>query len=425
MASSYIRNWFKDTWNIFVHELRTIVRDGGVMIIFTVGAMGYPLLYSLIYHNGVLEDTPVAIVDLADCSDSRRFIREIDATRELSTARKCTSMEEAQRLLQKRKVNGIVMIPEDFGDKLAHKETAILSIYADMSSFLYYKNLLMGTSFVMLHEIESIQVERYCEAGYTPQEAWQLTKPILYEEKNPYNPAFSYMIFFLSAALLLVVQQTMFYGMCMIAGTMRENNHSFASLPDNLKGRGIGRVVWGRGGAYWVLYMFIAMYIAYVVPAIGGLPQRGSYWDILMLLLLYVTDCVFFCMAWSTLITRRETVFILLLFISPVAMFLTGFSWPEQAFPAFWKYFSYIFPSTFACRAFINLNTAGGDLETVRDLLMVMVLQGGIYCFLAHVAVYVENWTIHHREDIRARRMVAEKQILERNASLGRLMSED
>ena len=153
----------------------------------------------------------------------------------------------------------------------------------------------------------------------------------------------------------------------------------------------------GRGAAYWLLYMGIGIYIAMIIPAVFGLPQRGAFRDILVLLLFYVTVCVFFCHTWSTFIHRREIVFVLLLFMSPVAMFLTGFSWPETAFPAFWRYFSYIFPSTFACRAFIDLNTAGGDLLTVKSQIGALTLQGIIYCLLSHVAVYMENVYIHRK----------------------------
>lgn len=424
MASKFVRQWFKDMWGIFSHELRTIFRDGGVMIIFTVGAFGYPLVYSLIYHNGVLEDTPIAVVDMADCAESRRYIREVDATRELQVKARCVSMEEAERLMQQRKVNGIIYFPEDFGDRLARRETAKLSIYADMSSFLYYKNLLMGSNFVMLHEIGSIEMERWQAAGMTEQEVLQLTKPIPYEENLPYNKAFSYLIFFLSAALMLVIQQTMFYGMSMIVGTMRENNHSFASLPATLQGNGIGRIVWARGMAYGLIYMIVGMYVAYLVPSIARLPQRGDFWDILLMLVFYVADCVFFSMAWSTLVTRRETVFILLLFISPICMFLTGFSWPKEAFPAFWKYFSYLFPSTFGCQAFINLNTAGGDLGTVRELLWALVIQGSLYCLAAHVAIYLEGWYIRHKAEIRDKRSAARVIIARRHPDMARRLNE-
>ena len=389
--TAFIKQWLKDFWGICCHEWKLIVHDGGVLIIFTIGALGYPLLYNLMYKNGVLEDVAIAVVDNADCSESRRYIREVDATRELEGASRCATMAEAERLFHQRKVNGIIYFPKDFGERLARMETATLSIYADMSSFLYYKNLMMGSHFVMLHEIGEIQIERYAAAGFTEEQSMQLVSAIPYEENNPYNRTFSYTIFFLSATLLMVVQQTMFYGMTMLAGTQREEHHSFALLPSHLEGVGIGRVVLGRGFAYGLLYLAIGMYIAFIVPAIFDFPQRGSFWDILVLLLFFITDCVFFCSTWSSFITRRETVFILLLVMSPVAMFLTGFSWPTSSFPFVWKCFSYLLPSTFGCQAFINLNTAGGDLTTVRPQIIAMTVQGAIYYLTASLAVYAEN----------------------------------
>ena len=404
--TTFIKQWLKDFWGICCHEWKLIVHDGGVLIIFTIGALGYPILYNLMYKNGVLEDVAIAVVDNADCSESRRYIREVDATRELEVAYRCATMAEAEQLFQQRKVNGIIYFPKDFGEKLARMETATLSIYADMSSFLYYKNLMMGSHFVMLHEIGQIQIERYAAAGFTEEQSMQLVSAIPYEENNPYNRTFSYTIFFLSAALLMVVQQTMFYGMTMLAGTQREEHRSFALLPSHLEGVGIGRVVLGRGFAYGLLYLAIGMYIAFIVPAIFDFPQRGSFWDILVLLLFFITDCVFFCSTWSSFITRRETVFILLLVMSPVAMFLTGFSWPTSSFPFVWKCFSYLLPSTFGCQAFINLNTAGGDLTTVRPQIIAMTVQGAIYYLTASLAVYAENRFIRSEkvQRIKARR---------------------
>ena len=393
----------RDALDIFNLELRNILHDGGVMIIFIAAGFLYPILYNYVYKNGILEDSPVAVVDNADCSDSRRMIREMDATREIDIAYECVSMEEAKELLRTRKVNGIIYFPGDFGEKLAYRETATFSIYADMSSFLYYKNVLMGSNFVMLHEVNNIKLERFRADGLTDAQADQSVNTVLYDDINPYNRAFSYSIFLISAILMLIVQQVMFYGMSMSVGTMREENRSFATLPDHLKGRGVGRVVLGRGAVYWLIFMIIGIYVTCIVPAMFHFPQRGSFQDILVLLALFVTVCVFFCMSWSTLVTRRESAFILFLFMSPVCVFLTGFSWPTTAFPEFWKYFSYIFPSTFGCQAFINLNTAGANLEIVAPQLRALCIQGAVYFVLACISVYVENFVIKHRGEIKER----------------------
>ena len=146
------------------------------------------------------------------------------------------------------------------------------------------------------------------------------------------------------------------------------------------------------------------MYIAFIVPAIFGIPQRGDFWNVLALLVFFITDCVFFSMTWSTFITRRESVFLLFLAMSPILVFLTGCSWPTVAFPGFWKAFSYVFPSTFGVQGFINLSTAGGDISAAGRQMTFMVLQTIIYLFLSFVCIYAENWVIRHKEEIHERR---------------------
>lgn len=381
-----ILQWFRDAFSVFREELKRILCDGGVMIIFCAAGFGYPLLYNCIYHNGILEDTPVAVVDLSHSAESRRYIRKVDATRELRVVQKCTDMAQAEELMRQRKVNGVIFFPEDFGSCIVEGKTATLSIYADMSSFLYYKNLMLGANFVMLDEMQQIKIERYSQGGMTDQEISQLIEAIPYDENNPYNRTFSYTIFFLSAALMLIIQQVMFYGMILRTGTSREEgNYYFRNR------RGTGRIVLGRGLVYWLLFMVIGVYIAYLVPALFGFPQRGEFFSILALLALYVLSCVFFATFWSSFFHRRETVLVTLLFISPIAMFLTGFSWPVTAFPKFWRLFSYIFPSSFACPAFMDLNTAGCSLDQVGGLMRALAIQAALYFSLDLIAGWIES----------------------------------
>jgi len=62
------------------------------------------------------------------------------------------------------------------------------------------------------------------------------------------------------------------------------------------------------------------------------------------------------------------------------------------------------FGETFGCKAFINLNTAGGDLSAARLPIMCLTLQAIIYYALSCVSIFVENWIIQHRKEILVRR---------------------
>ena len=159
-------------------ELKRIFADSYVLIIFLLGGLIYPVVYGLIYYRGTVDEMPVAVVDLSQSSDSRRFIQKIDASREVDVAYKCASMAEARKLMEERKVHGIVLFPEDYGDRLAQMEQGTVSTYADMASFLYYKNLTMAVNHVMIDEMRTIETTRYASLGMTGESIAQLVEAI-------------------------------------------------------------------------------------------------------------------------------------------------------------------------------------------------------------------------------------------------------
>lgn len=384
---SYAGQWLRDWYGIFIHELRLIFSDAGAMVVFFVGGLLYPVLYNLIYYNGSVDEVPVAVVDLSDGACSRRFVQEFDATRECEVYCKCVSMAEAEQLLRERKVHGILYIPRDFDSCLARMEQGHISTYADMSSFLYYKNLRTASSLVMLDEVHKIQAERYAAAGYTGQDATQLIEPVQYDEYLQYNPAISFTMFFVYMAMMMILQQVMFYGSSTLAGTLREEGRSFTQ---QATGGGMGRIVLGRGFAYYLIFIVLGVYGTLLVPTLFHLPLHCDWTAVLVLLLFYVADIIFFSFTWSSAITKRETVLVLLLFVTPIAVFLTGFTWPESQFPYLWKVLSYVFPSTFGCRAYMTL-CMSGSLEAIAPEIRALTIQTGIYFLLASLAARVEN----------------------------------
>jgi len=149
-------------------------------------------------------------------------------------------------------------------------------------------------------------------------------------------------------------------------------------------------VVLGRGAAYFLIFLFLGAYGAVLVPHLFHLPQHAAWWDMMIFLGFFVADIVFFSFTWSSGITKRETVLVLLLFMSPIAVFLTGFTWPTENFPYIWKVLSYVFPTTFGCRAYMTL-TQTGSLAAIAPEIKAMTIQTAIYYFLSCAAIFAEN----------------------------------
>ncbi|MDD4646317.1 MAG: ABC transporter permease, partial [Bacteroidales bacterium] len=104
----------KDTYSVFINEFRAMFKDRGVVIIFMVASLVYPILYCGIYKNETLENVPIAAVDQSQSPRSAELLRHIDASKDLSIAGIFTTMEEARMAFDARKVHGIVFIPADF-----------------------------------------------------------------------------------------------------------------------------------------------------------------------------------------------------------------------------------------------------------------------------------------------------------------------
>ncbi len=47
-VSKHILLQIYDVWNVFVGELRAVFRDPGVMIIFFLAGLAYPVIYNLL-----------------------------------------------------------------------------------------------------------------------------------------------------------------------------------------------------------------------------------------------------------------------------------------------------------------------------------------------------------------------------------------
>jgi len=164
---SQIREGISYTFRISMREFQLIFKDVGVMILIFAVPLIYPMLYSFIYYPEVVRDLPIAVVDLSKSSDSRQYIRDLDATPDVKVINSSVSMADAINLFKKRQVRGIVQIPETFSSDMALGRQTTVSAYADMEFFLYYKALVTATSFVSLETGKHIQVKNLTDKGLT------------------------------------------------------------------------------------------------------------------------------------------------------------------------------------------------------------------------------------------------------------------
>ena len=378
-----------DLFYIWKQEFRTTFRDQGVLIFFVLVPLVYPLIYSFIYTNETIREVPTVVVDNSRSSLSREYLRKVDASPETSIVAHCADMEEAKLMLKDRKAYGIIYIPAHFSDDIARGKQTQVSIFCDMSGLLYYKALLTANTNVSLAMNADIKMKR---AGNTTARQDEITAyPIEDEDVAIFNPTNGFAAFLIPAVLILIIQQTLLLGIGLSAGTAREQNRFKDLVPINRHYNGTLRIVMGKGLSYFMVYSLVAVYILCVVPRLFSLNQIAIPGVLTLFALPYLAACIFFAMTVSIAIRNRETCMLLFVFTSVPLLFLSGISWPGAAMPEFWRYFSYIFPSTFGINGYVRINSMGATLNEVSFEYQALWIQTGIY-FLTTCLVY--RWQI-------------------------------
>lgn len=397
--SKYKSSWLdkfisiiKNIYNVFMNEFKIIFKDRGVVIMFVLAPLAYPILYGSLYMNETLEDVPVAVVDCSRSVRSGELLRHIDATQNVKIVSTYASLSEAKEAYNDKKVNGVIYIPADFNKKINSGEQTTVSIYCDISSFMYYRIISQACSYCVLDMGKEIQVERLNTMGITGESAAIISEPIPYEGVILYNEGAGFVSFILPAILMLIIHQTLFFGIGMIAGTSREENRFHVLVSPSVYRGSTFRVIIGKSMSYLIIYGAWSFFILEVIPHIFNLPHIGNPLDILLLVIPFLLSTILFSMTISVFLPNRETSMILFMFMSLILLFLSGVSWPQSNINGFWKTFSWIFPSTHGIQGFIKINTMGADLKHISFEYISLWVQTAIYFATATGAYY---WQIN------------------------------
>lgn len=375
---------------IFIREFKWIFKDRGVLIIIIVAPLVYPLLYPYLYKNETAIDVPIAVVDNSNTTRSAELTRALDATMDLKVAEKLDNLEQAKIELYKGNIHGILYIPGDFNKRIVLKDQAFVSMYSDMSSFLYYRAMVLAVNYVTLDMGEKIKIERLNDAGVSGYDAEVSAKPIENEGTILYNPGMGFSSFLLTAVLILMIHQTLVFGVGMAAGAEREDNPNNELIMSSTSRGGLFRVVLGRALSYFAVYLCWSAFILLIVPRIFNLPHIGDFQTMLSFVVPFLLATVFFSMTLSVFNMQRETQMILLVFFSLILLFLSGISWPQYNMSGFWRVFSYLFPSTFGIQGFIKTNTMGASASEIKFENVGLWMQTLIYFITTSILYYRE-----------------------------------
>jgi ABC-2 type transport system permease protein len=359
-----IRQGFLDAAYVWREEFRTIFHDAGAMIFLFLLPLGYPLVYAAIYNPETPRNIPIAVVDDCRSSLSREFGRMIDATPQIAVASYAANLGDARRLLDERKVYGIMTLDRNFERDIYRGKTANVMLYCDMNSLLYYRNLLVGSSDVVA--AFNTQIQQRGLGGATVQQQSMAISPVKSASVSLFNPAQGFASFIMPAIEVLVIQQSLLLAIGLLAGTQRERNRNKRLIPDDTRFFGTFRVVVGKALCFSTISVGTTCWTMVIVPEMFRFPHLADRGDLYMFLVPFVLASIFLGMTLSCLMRGREMPMLFFVFMSVPLMFISGIAWPWSSIPTAWKWVGSLVPSTYGIQGFVQLNGCGASLHDVK-----------------------------------------------------------
>lgn len=372
--------WLHDIFLVWKREFWLSFRDEGVIIFFLVLCLVYPILYALIYNPETAHNVAVVVVDDDRSADSRQFARALDATSEVCVTQYVTSMEEARRLMCEKKCYGVVHFDKGFGRKIHHGEQAHVEAYCDMGVMIRYKQVLSAVTNVQMAMNAQLQ-HRLLDVVPVSMSSGSLES----KQVALGNTGMGLASAVLPAIFILVLQQSMLLGICMLHGGSRERRlHNRGVDPLEIPA-GVGASIIGKSLCYWMIYIIPTIYTLLLAPKFFDFPQVGDPRSILAMALPFLLASSFMGQAMKVFANDRESTFIALVFTSVIFVFLSGVSWPRSSMSPFWLIVGNFIPSTWAVNAYIQMQSGGATLSQQSSAYMMLWVLTGLMFTLAYI----------------------------------------
>jgi ABC-2 type transport system permease protein len=345
-------------------EARLIFTDAGVLIITVAAIVVYSFVYPVPYANQVLRDVPIAVDDRDGSALSRRLVAMVDAHPSVRVKARVSSPAEAEALLARGGVTGILVVPRGFEQDVMGGRAAQVFVDADASYLLAYSAVTTGILESAGTLSAGIEVARFQARGRSREAAMRERRPVGLEMRPLFNVASGYGTYVVPAVFVLILQQTLLIGIGMTGGARRERMRAGPGSADHSPGHPILEVT-GRALPYLGLYAANAVYYFGFLPSYYGYAAPHSAAAVAMLTVPFLLATTLLGFALRIAFRRRETAMQILLFTSLPLVFLGGFAWPFECVPAWLRAAALAVPTTSAIPAYLRLITMGAGLSDV------------------------------------------------------------
>ena len=321
---------------------------------------------------GVVERTPVGMVDLDKSDLSRKLTRNLNSLQQVSIDKTYATYNEAIDAVQRGEIYGFFFIPSDFSRKALSNQKPTLSYYINYAYYapasMQYKGFKTLTVLANAGIVQNVLTT----LGMRGEQISATLQPILTHVHPLKNPWLSYN-YYLSASFvpcllaLLVMLITCFsIGMEWHAGTSRNWMRT--------AGNSITLATFTKLFPHTFIFMCVGLWIQYMMYVNYGFPLNCNPWHMISAMALLIVACQGFALFICSLVPNFRYSTTICTLLGMLSFSFCGFSLPEEAMYSWVAPIGYLMPIKYYFLIYADQALNGLDLYYSRYYYVALIL---------------------------------------------------
>jgi len=360
ISHSLVVAW-KDLMELFRNKLGLIMLV--LMPIFMMTMVGF------IYPSDIsISHVSVALVNEDKGDSSAMLIMALEAmnnSTEMMTITNASSLGEVRDMIQRREVEGGIVIASDFTSSLMSGNQGTITIVTDQSN-PQMSMLLQGALKEVFEQIG--------------QQLTGIVKPYSVQTEGAVPGHFSYFDFIAPGIMAMTVMMSVMTGLPAAISHERE-----VGTLDGMMAAPISRlaIILGKTLAQTARGLLQGILILALAVALFGVTIHGSILLVFALLLLGVFSFVGLGVVITSFAKDQETAMMIMMTLMFPMMFLSGVFFPIQQMPWYMQGISNFLPLTYAATALRKVMVLGAGVSMITTELAVLIGFGVVMTAIA------------------------------------------
>ena len=368
---------FKKT---FARESKMMLKDKRMMTILVAVPVLFTLLFGLIYSEKTICGLRLAVVDHSGSQLSRTVTNYFAKTETFRIIAEPDTEDEALELMENRKIDVLLVIPESFAEDIKLGREAVLLMGANSGNISISSTALTKATEIVSYFSSGITVKNFEAQGLMEEEAYNRMLPLTFQIRNLFNPAVNYSNFLLLGYVAAILQQVVMY-FAAVSVTEERRRRTIEEL--RAGGSTAGGIILGKLLPYFSAGFLTWILCLLIVFSIFSTPMRGS-WLLLILLSLAFLFCIVSLSIFISVMARRSidaTQYAMV--VALPSFLLCGYTWPLVAMTGFFRALAHVFPITYFAVDVRDIALMDAGTGMILKDMLILAVAGAVFFFLS------------------------------------------